>query len=116
DCDRLDQGRLHRRAQLHGLLNRLGQALQNDVENTAGFAGFDLVCSQSVECLWILPHGIRQGGSAFYGGAYAGKRLLESGVLLVGCENLKTLHQGKSSVNHYRELAEEDRNVLGLDL
>ena len=44
------------------------------------------------------------------------KRLLESRVLLVCRQNFQTLHQRQAGVDHDRELAEENRDVLGLDL
>ncbi len=61
-------------------------------------------------------HGIGQGGAAFDRGAHSGQRFLKSRVLLVGRQNLQTLHQRQAGVDHDRELAEENGNVLGLDL
>ena len=92
-----------------------GQALQDDVQNTAGFAGFNHVGGQVVEDLGIELHGVGQSGAAFHRGAHAGQRLLEGRVLLVGGQNFQTLHQGKAGVDHDRELPKEDGNVLGLD-
>src|SRR6185312_12523635 len=57
-------------------------------------------------------HGVGQRGTAFHRGANASEAFLEEQVLLVGGQNLQTLHQWKSSVNHDGELAEEDGNVL----
>ncbi len=113
---RVDQGRLHRRAQLDGLFDVDRQALQDDVENTAGFTGFDHVGGQIIEDLGVLAHGVGQGGATFDRGAHARQRLLERWVLLVGGQNLQTLHQRQAGVDHDRELAEEDGNVLDLDL
>ena len=41
------------------------QALQDDVENTAGFAGFDHVGGKIVKHLGILPHGVGERRAAF---------------------------------------------------
>jgi hypothetical protein len=64
----------------------------------------------------ILAHGIGQRGAAFDGGADAEQRFLKGRVLLVGAENLQALHQRQAGVDHDRELAEEHRHFLDLDL
>ncbi len=89
--------------------------MQNDVQNTAGFAGLNHVGGEVVEDLGIELHGVGQSGAAFDRGTHAGQRLLESRVLLVGGQNFQTLHQGKTGVDHDRELPEENGDVLGLD-
>ncbi len=116
DGDGIDQRRLHGRLQANRLLHIDRQALQNDVENTAGFARFNHVGGEVVEDVGILAHGIGQRRAAFYRGADAGQRLLEGLVFLVRRQDFQTLHQRQSGIDHDRELAEENRDVLDLDL
>src|SRR5581483_6110763 len=115
DSDRIDQGRLHGSPQADSFFYVNCQALQDDVENTAGFAGFDHVRGEVVENDRILTHGIGQRGAAFNGGPDTGEGFLEGGIFLIGRQNFQTLDQRQASVDHDGELAEEDRNVLGLD-
>src|SRR5208282_3022034 len=112
----IDQRRFDGRAQLDRLFHVDGQALQDDVENTAGLAGLDHVGRQVVEDDWILTHGIGQRGTTFDGGPDTEQRFLKAGVLLVGAENLQALHQRQAGVNHDRELAEEHSNFLDFNL
>ena len=71
---------------------------------------------RSSNTIGILPHGVGQSRAAFDGGPHAGQRLLKGRVFLVGRQNFQALHQRQSGIDHDRELAEEDRDVLGLDL
>ena len=114
--DRVDQSRLDGRAQLDRLFHVDRQALENDVENTAGFARLDHVGGQVVEDDGIVAHGIGQRGAAFDGGPHAEQRLLKSRILLVGAENFQALHQRQAGIDHDGELAEEDGHFLDLDL
>ena len=116
DGDGINQRRLHRSFQAYCFLHVDRQALQNDVQNTAGFAGLDHVGGQVVEDDWILAHGVGQRGAAFHRSADAGQRLLERRVFLVRRQNFQTLHQRQAGIDHDRELAKEDRDVLGPDL
>src|SRR3984893_17272454 len=116
DGDRVDQRRLDGRAQLDRLFHVDGQALENDVENTAGLARLDHVGSQVVEDDRKPAHGIGQRRATFDGGPDTEQGFLKGGILLVGAENLQTLHQRQTGVNHDGELAEEHRNFLDLDL
>ena len=77
DGDGIDQRRFHGRFQANRLLDVDRQALQNDVENTAGFTRFNHVGGEVVEDGGILAHGIGQRRAAFHRGADAGQRLLE---------------------------------------
>ena len=90
--------------------------MQNDVENTAGFTGLDHIGGEIVEDHGILAHGIRQGRAPFHRGADAVQSLLERGIFLVGGQDFQALNQGQPSVDHDRELAEENGDILGLDL
>src|SRR5208337_697912 len=112
----VNQRRLDGRAQLDRLFDIDGEALQDDVENTASLAGLDHVGGQVVKDIRILAHGIGQRGATFDGGPDPEQRFLEAGILLVGAENLQALDQWQAGVDHDRELAEEYRDVLDLDL
>src|SRR5208337_1335650 len=112
----VNQRRLDGRAQLDRLFHVDGEALQDDVENTASLAGLDHVGGQVVEDIRILAHGIGQRGTTFDGGPDPEQRFLEAGILLVGAENLQALDQWQAGVNHDGELAEEYRDILDLDL
>ena len=112
--DRINQGGLHGALQLDVLFDVAGEALENGVENTARFAGFDHVVVESVEDLVVLLHGGGKRGAAFDRGAHATENLLEGFVLLLVGENLQALHQRKTGVNHHRELAGEDGQFLGV--
>ena len=112
----INQRRLDGGAQLDRLFHIDGQALQNDVENTAGLTRLDHVGGEVVENDRIPAHGVGQRGPAFDRGSHPEQRFLEGGILLVGAENLQALHQGQARVNHDRELAEEHGNFLDLDL
>ncbi len=116
DGDGIDQRRFHGGLQANRLFHVDGQTLQNDVENTAGFTRLDHVGGEVIEDHRELPHGIGQRRAAFYGGADAGQRLLEGWVFLVGRQDFQTLHQRQAGIDHDRELAKENRDVLDLDL
>ena len=116
DGHRVDQRRLDGRAQLDRLFHVDRQALQDEVENTAGLARLDHVGRQIVEDDRILAHGIGQRGATFDRGPDTEQRFLKAGVLLVGAQNFQTLHQRQAGVDHDGELAEEHRHVLDLDL
>src|SRR5581483_5817432 len=115
DGDRVDQGRTDGSLELDVLFDIGCKALQDGVENTAGFARVDHVDHKVVEDLGIAAHGVAQGRAAFHGGADAGERLLEGLGFLVGGQDFKALHEGQAGVDHDRELPEENGNVLGLD-
>src|SRR6202047_1332251 len=116
DGDRVDQRRLDGRAQLDRLFHVNREALQDDVENTAGLARLDHVGSQVVKDDRKPAHGVGQRGATFDRGPDTEQRLLKGGILLVGAENLQALHQRQAGIDHDRELAEEHRNFLDLDL
>jgi hypothetical protein len=113
---RVDQRGLDGRAQLDRLFHVDGQALENDVEDTAGLTGLDHVGRQVIEDDGKLAHGIGQRGATFDRGPHPEQGFLKGGVLLVGAQNLQALHQRQAGVNHDGELAEEHRHFLDLDL
>ena len=64
----------------------------------------------------VLAHGVGQGRAALHRSPDAIQRLLESGILLVCSQDLETLHERQSGIDHDRELPEKDGDVFGLDL
>src|SRR5690242_5216117 len=116
DRYRIDQRRLHRLAQLHGFFHVRREALQDGIENTARLARLDHVGSEVIENFRISAHGVRERRAALHRGAHARERLLERGIVLVGSKDLQALHQRQAGINHHRELAEEDGDLLGGDL
>ncbi len=88
--------------------------MQNGVQNTAGLTGFDHVGRQVIEDLGIGAQGIGQCRAAFNRLPHPKQTLLEERVLLVARQNFQTLHQGKAGIDHNRELAKENRLLLGL--
>src|SRR5580692_9207298 len=114
DGGRVDHGGLHGALELDVLFDVAGEALENRVQNTARLAGFDHVVVEGVEDLLELFHGGGQSGAAFDRSAHAIENLLEGDVLLLSSENLQALDEGQSGVNHHRELAREDGQLLGV--
>src|ERR1700688_369434 len=115
DRDRVNQRRFHRRFQPHCFFNVSRQTLQNYVQNTARFTCLNHVSGEIIEDIRVLAHGIGQSGAAFHRGADSGQRLLKCRIFLVGRQNLQTLHQRQSGINHHRELAEKNGDVFHLD-
>ncbi len=70
---------------------------------------------RSSKIFGIGAQGIGQSCTALDRSPDAQQSLLENRVLLVVAEDFQTLHQGKTGVNHHRELTEEDGLLLGLD-
>ncbi len=116
DGNRIDQGRLHCRLQLHCLLDVCREALQDQIENTAGFTSIDHVHGQIIEHFGILLHCRGQSRATFYGGSNARQCLLERRILLVRCQNFQALYQRQTGIDHHRKLAEEDRDILHRNL
>ena len=115
DRDRIDHRRLHGALQFDVLFDVAREALQNGVENTARLARFHHVVVQRVEDLVVLLHGGGERRAALDRGAGAVQNLLEGFVLLLARKNLQALHQRQAGVDHHRELAREDGQLLGRD-
>src|SRR5207302_3792543 len=89
-----------------------GKALENRVENTAGFTGRHHVGVQIVPDSGIQLHRGSQVISLFdflLNAVYRGGKLF---VLLGIGDNLQTLHQRNAGVDHDGELAGEHRDVF----
>ncbi len=77
DGNRIDEGGLDGGPHLDGLFDVLRDALENGVQNTAGFASFDHVGGEVVEDLGIGAQGIGQSRAAFDRGTDAEQSLFE---------------------------------------
>ena len=116
DRDRVDHRGLHFPLQLDRLLDVGRQPLENGVEDAARLAGRDHVRVERVEGLRVLLHRVGERRARFdvFAGLEDDPR--ESLVRLLLAEDVQTLHQRQAGVDHDRELAREDRQVLGRDL
>ena len=103
------------RLELDRLLDVGGEALQDGVEDTARLAGRDHVGEEVVEGLGVLAHGVGEAGAALDVHAGLLEDLGEGLVLLLAAQDLQALHEGQTGVDHDRELAHEDGEVLGGD-
>jgi hypothetical protein len=99
--------------ELDRLLDVGGQALQDGVEDTARLARRDHVDEEVVEGLGMLAHGVRERGAAFHVHARLLEDLGEGLVLLLAAQDLEALDERETGVDHDRELAHEDGQVLG---
>src|SRR5207248_3305795 len=115
DAYRVDQGRFHSTLQFDVLFDVRRKTLKNGVENTARLARFHHVHVQGVEDFRRAAHGGGKRCASFNLGARAGQDFLKDLILLLARKNLETLHQRKTGVNHDRELAREDGQLLGID-
>ena len=115
DRDRVNHGGLDLTLQLDGLFDVGRQALENRVENTAGLARRNHVREQRIERLRMLLHRIRQRGAAFDVGPSRENDRCEVLVFFLRSEDLETLNERQAGVDHDRELAREDRQVLRAD-
>ena len=113
DRDRVDHGALDLGLQLDVLLDVGREALEDGVEDTARLAGRDHVREQVVEDLGVLAHGVGEAGAALHVHAGLLEDLGEGLVLLLAAQDLEALHERQTGVDHDRELAGEDGEVLG---
>ena len=116
DGDRIDHRRLHLALQLDRFLDVGREPLENRVENTARLARRDHVGEQRIERLRVLLHGVGQRRAAFDVRPGREDRLGEVLVFLLAAQNLEALHERQAGVDHDGELADEDRQVLRIDL
>ena len=112
---RIDHRGVDLRLQFDVLFNVGRQTLENGVENTAGLAGGDHVDVEVVEGLRVFAHRLGEGRAAFNVLAHLKDDLLEGRVVLLLPENVETLDERKTGIDHHRKLAGEDRDVLRLD-
>src|SRR5258708_9335651 len=109
DAYRVDQGGLDGALQLYVLFDVGREALQNGVQNTAGLARLDHVDVQGGKYLWRASHSRRGPRAAFDLATRVDQDFLEKLVLLLASENLETLHEWKTSVDHDGALAGAQR-------
>ena len=116
DRDRVDHRGLDLALQLDVLLDVDREALENRVEDTARLAGRHHVDVEGVERLGVPAHRVGQRRAALDLAPGREDRLREALVRLLPAEDVETLHQRQAGVDHDRELAGEDGQVLGRDL
>ena len=114
--DGINHRRLDLRLQLDRLLDVLREALQDDVEDTAGFADGEHVDEEIVEGSRILAIGLRQRGTALDIGRDAGGHVAEHLRLALLGQDLQRLRDRQAGVHHGGELTGVDGEVLVLDL
>ena len=115
DGDRIDHRRLDLPLQLDGLLDVDRQPLEDRVEDAARLAGGDHVRVERVEGLRVLLHRVGERGAGFDVLAHLQDHRREALVRLLLAEDVEALHQRQPGVDHDRELAGEDRQVLRRD-
>ena len=81
DDRRVDHGGAQGALQFDDLFDENGQALQDGIEDAAGFPGGDHVGVQGIKYLGMPGHGIREGGSGFHIAADLLQNALEGRVL-----------------------------------
>ena len=117
DGDGDDRGRIDHRAldllgQLHRLLDVIGEAGQDRIENAAHLSRGDDVDEEGVEAFRVTGQGIGEGGAALHVLLDLEDRLLERRVLLLRPEDIQALDERKPRVDHGGELAGEDGQLL----
>src|SRR5262249_36712626 len=90
--------------------------LENDVQNTAGFTGRHHVRIELFKHSRMFGHRIGQRHTGLDVGSRLKNDFLKMLVVLLLAQDLETLHERKSRVQHYRELPCKQREVLALDL
>jgi len=117
DGDGDDRGRIDHRAldllgQLHRLLDVVGEAGQDRIENAAHLPRGDEVDEEGVEDLRVAGQRVGEGGAALHVLLDLEDHLLERRVLLLRPEDVQALDEGKPRVDHGGELAGEDGELL----
>ena len=115
DRDRIDHRGLDLALQLDVLLDVGREALENRVEDAARLARGNHVGEQRVEGLRMLLHRVGERRAALDVAARREDDRGEVLVLFLRAEDLEALHQRQAGVDHHRELAREDGQVLGVD-
>ncbi len=115
DDQRVGHRRLHLAAQLDLLLDRVGQAQQHAVERTADLTGAHHRDVEAVERLRVLRHRLRERRALLDVHPDLVDDLGERLALGLLGEDVERAQQREAGVDHRRELAREDRDVLQLD-
>ena len=115
DRDRIDQRAAHLALQLHALLDVDGEAVQDRVEDAAHLAGVDQVHEQLVEDLRVALERIAEGRAVLDRVLDVLEDRVERLVVALAREDVEALHQRQAGVDHGRELADEDDQLLGRD-
>ena len=100
---------------LLGLFHELGQAVQDDFEHAAQFAGLDHVDEEAVEDLGVLGQALGEGAAAFDGHGQFADNALEGGVPLLLFQHAQAAQQRQAGIHQRRQLAGEGGEDLGFD-
>src|SRR5215470_16666924 len=116
DRDRIHHSALHLALELGRLLDVARQALQDDVEHTAGLADLEHVGEEIVEDLGILAERLGQGRAAFDLARDLAGDVAQSLRIALLRENRQALGDRETGVHHGGELPGVDREILVPDL
>lgn len=98
-----------------GLFEEFGEALQDDIQHAAGFAGLDHVDVEGVEGAGVVGHGFREGGAVFDFLGEGGEGGFEDAGLFLLPEDFERAHQREAGILEGGELACELRQDRGGD-
>src|ERR1019366_5822946 len=115
DGDRIDQRRLDLVLDRHRLFLIDGEAIEQRLQNTAGFAGLDQVAVERVEIERVLAERGREAGTGLDVGADVGQQARHARIGAAAGDDVEGLDQGYAGAHHGRQLAREDGDVLLLD-
>ena len=115
DADRVVHRALELALQLDGLLDVDRESVQDRVEDAADLAGRDEVDVELVEDLRMLPERVGERRALLDAVLHAEQDLLERLVLALVREDVEALHERQAGVDHRRELAREDLQILRPD-
>ena len=112
DRDRVDHRALDLALQLHRLLDVEREPVKDRVEDAADLAGRDQVDVEVVERPWGACERVGEGRALLDLRLHVGEHLLEGLVRRLRREDVEALHERQAGVDHRRELAGEDDEVL----
>ena len=113
---RVDRSRNDASLQFDDLFDQGRETLQDQIEHTARFTGFDHVRVKRVENFRVFFERGEKGRAFLDILPDLPQHVLEKDVLLLFGQNVDTLHERQTRVDHHRKLAREYGQLLGLDL
>ncbi len=114
DGHRIDHRSADLPLQLDVLLDVDREALEDRVQDAAHLAGGDEVHEEVVEDLRVLAEPLGEGAALLDVDLDLLEDRVEALVLTLGREDVETLHEGQTGVDHRRELPREDHQLGGL--
>ena len=106
DCDRDNGRRIYRcrndaAFQLDDLFDQGCKTLKDKIQHTARFTGFDHVNEKAVENLGVLFERRKQRAAFLDTLSYLAQNVLEVNILLLFAEDVDTLNQRQTGVDHH---------------